>query len=130
MGRQILDRVAPISARLIIQVGDPQNLFTARASDAPGAEMTALTFENCAVNFTQLADKRGPRGEIGPIGPAGPAGNTGAVNHDTTLSGTGAAEDVLRVSIPFTQPEKNKLQSVSANATDGATVSQASAIIC
>ena len=127
-GTPNLDRVAPISARLIVQVGNPQDLFAPPLPSAPGAEMVALSFENCAVNFTQLSDKRGPRGATGPAGPVGPSGSTGAVNHDTTLSGTGAADDVLRVTIPFTQPEKNKLQSVAVNATDGATTLQANAI--
>ena len=128
VGTPGLDVVAPISARLIIQVGDPQNLFTARASDAPGAEMTALTFENCAVNFTQLADKRGPAGPRGPIGPAGPGGEAAAVNHDTTLTGTGAADNLLRVANPFTDADETKLDGIAAGATVGATAAELAAI--
>ena len=50
------------------------------------------------------------------------------IEHDNTLSGDGDTDSPLSVAIPFTQPEKNKLESVAVNATDGATAAQAAAI--
>ena len=50
------------------------------------------------------------------------------VEHDNTLTGDGDTDSPLSVAIPFTQPEKNKLESVEANATVGATAQQAATI--
>ena len=123
-----LDVVAPISARLIIQASDVAN------ENTPVSNITIsdVEFDATSVNFTQLADHRGATGAAGAKGDKGDKGDTGGIGGlsvDSSLSGTGAEDDRLRVTVPLTIQEKTKLESVANGATVGATSDQAAAIV-
>ena len=123
-----LDVVAPISARLIIQVSDVAN------ENTPVSNITIsdVEFDATSVNFTQLADHRGATGAKGDKGDKGDDGTPGGVGDlriDSSLSGTGTEDDRLRVSVPLTIQEKQKIDSVANGATVGATTDQAAAIV-
>ena len=123
-----LDVVAPISARLIIQASD------VASEDTPVSNIVIsdVEFDGASVNFTQLSDNRGATGAAGAKGDKGDPGAPGGVGDlsiDTSLSGAGTAEDRLRVTVPLTIQEKQKIGSVANGATVGATSDQAAAIV-
>ena len=123
-GAASVNLVIPISVDLIFQGSD---LATGQ-SGLTGLNVVNVRISRGSVNFTQLADKRGPIGPQGPRGPSGTPGEIAGVQHDTTLAGSGTPSDQLRVSNPFTQNDELKLDSIATGATVGSTPAQAAEV--